>query len=87
VTIYYDGYVTDVRIKFVGTLIYDMAVVYDNDFIVPFKSIESIRDFIQSRDEQSKYSSQVEQYLNKKISEMTGTELACVALTALWNTN
>jgi hypothetical protein len=85
IAIYYDGYVTDLRIKYLGSMIYQMSILYDNDFIVPFKSIEAIRDFIQSQDNQNKYSGELEQYLNKTVSEMNGAELACVGLTILWN--
>jgi hypothetical protein len=85
VALYYEGgYVTDLKIDFYSDFVYNISVEYDNDFIDPFTGLELIRDIILDEDKDHKASSRLEQYLRKQINDMSGRELASVALTVLW---
>lgn len=84
VTLYYEDYYTDLKIKFNGKLVTDIIVVDDNDFIEPFASLQLIKDFIVKLN-QKKAANDFEKYIGKVIKDMTAIELACLTLTILRN--
>lgn len=86
-TLYYEGnIVTDLEFSFDGKLVTDVSVIYDNDFINPFSLLTLIRTWIMENDTDGESTDMLEEHFSRTIREMTGRQLAAVALTVLWNT-
>jgi hypothetical protein len=88
---YGDDYKTNVKINISTGWFTKINVTYDNDFFPPFLAIEGMKDLIlellkddKNKEEEKKRVSDFEKYLNKKIEDMTGKELACLYMNLIW---
>ena len=88
VTIKYENYTTKLKIRRSGDFFTRVEVTSDTDWWPAFTASEIIKDLIIEALEEDRESrealSQLEKWFNKKLYDMTGTEMACVLLTVGW---
>jgi hypothetical protein len=80
VTVYYASNVTDLEIKFNIDGIYDTKVVYDSQLFNPFSVFAVIRDWIISE-----VKPEDRKLVDQMISNLSGKDLATLALNIMWN--
>lgn len=81
VDIYYDYFNTELEITRSGNLFTDIKVLYDNDIVPPFGFIQLIKDTtISSGASENQAANQLSAYLQKKLSDMNGSEMTCMFL-------
>jgi hypothetical protein len=89
---YKEGYTTELRVRREGRFFTRITVVSDTDWFPPFLAIEAIKDLVYEiiRDEDEvgedaeSTVSAFERLINRTVDEMTGENLACLALTLGW---
>lgn len=85
VDIKYVNYTTRLKINKTGNFLTEIQVIEDNDMVSPFLAIELIKDIYTNtvRDERvgENIILRLEDVFNKGISDLSGSELACVILT------
>jgi len=88
VEIYYEQYTTKLKILRKGDYFTEIITISDNDFIPPFAGIEIIKDFLiegtEDTEERRKLMNSFEKRFDKALLDMTGKEMACMALTINW---
>lgn len=88
VDIYYEQYITKLKIFRKGDYFTKIVTISDNDFIPPFAGIEIIKDFLiegtEDTEERRKLMNGFEKRFDKAVLDMTGKEMACMALTINW---
>lgn len=85
VDIKYVNYTTRLKIYNSGDFLTDIQVIEDNDMVSPFLAIELIKEIYINTVREERVGKNIilrlEDVLNKAISDMSGSELACVILT------
>ncbi len=86
--IFYEGYTTKLKIYRDGDYFTGIIAIKDTDFVPPFAAIELIKNFLiegtENTKERQKVMNDFEKMFNTALVNMTGKQMACVALTVSW---